>query len=45
MLATLGQSIREWHFLFKSKARNPTDLDGGMNGIRSNYYKLLEKQN
>ena len=44
MLATLGQSIREWHFLFKSKARNPTDLDGGMNGIRGNYDKLLEKQ-
>ena len=32
-------------YYLNNKARNPTDLDGGMNGIRSNYYKLLEKQN
>lgn len=26
------------------KARNPTGLDGGMNGVRGNYDKLLGKQ-
>ena len=26
MFATLGLIVREWHFLFKIKARNPTDI-------------------
>ena len=32
-------------YLFKIvKPEIPLALDGGMNGVRGNYYKLLEKQ-
>ena len=40
-----AQAFVKYDFFKMVKPEIPLALDGGMNGVRSNYYKLLKKQN